>query len=143
MGASTMSIKRLTVGTIVGGIVLFALGYLIWDYLFVSFFAANQNPAAAALTREPLLFWAVTLGALSYALLIALGLEGRTAGATIVDGLKVGAIVGFLIWFTSDFTLYGIRDTGTLIATIVDPLLEGIRGAIAGAAIVASRRISG
>ena len=40
-----MDTKRLLTGTIVGGIVLFAVGYLIFDMLFASFYAANVGSA--------------------------------------------------------------------------------------------------
>jgi len=138
-----MNIKRLSIGTIVGGILIFFLGYLIWDMLFAGFFEANQVPASAVLDRDTYLIWAEALGALSYALLITLGLERGSASATMVDGLKVGAVVGFLLWFTADFTLYSLRETSTLIAVIADPLLEGVRGALAGVAIVLSRKVLG
>lgn len=138
-----MNIKRLVIGTIVGGVVIFLLGYLIWDMIFAGFFEANQIPAATALDRETYLIWAEALGALAYALLITLGLERGSGEATLVDGLEVGAVVGFLLWFTADFTLYSLRETSTLTAVIADPLLEGVRGALAGLAIVASRKVTG
>jgi hypothetical protein len=138
-----MNIKRLLIGTIVGGVLIFLLGYLIWEVIFAGFFEANQMPAAAALDRETILIWAEVLGALAYALLITLGLERGSGGATLVDGLKVGAVVGFLLWFTADFTLYSLRETSTLTAVIADPLLEGVRGALGGLAIVLSRKLSG
>ena len=46
-------------------------------------------------------------------------------------------MVGFLLWFTADFMLYGITNVGNLTITVVDPLLELVHGAIAGGVIAA------
>ena len=61
----------------------------------------------------------------------------------MVDGLKAGAIVGFLLWVTADFTIYGFDDLSTLASPIADSLLEGVRGAIAGAVIAIARKLAG
>jgi hypothetical protein len=47
----------------------------------------------------------------------------------------VGAIVGFLMWFSVDFTLYGIQNVANLTRTVVDSFLEIIHGGLGGAAI--------
>ena len=57
--------------------------------------------------------------------------------ATIVDGLKIGAIVGFLMWFGVDFIHYRIGNVSNLTATIADSLLELIRAGIARAVTAA------
>ena len=60
---------------------------------------------------------------------------GSRADATIGAGIKIGAIVSFLLWFTADFMLYGISHVGNLTTTVVDPFLELVPGAIAGGVI--------
>jgi hypothetical protein len=54
---------------------------------------------------------------------------------TIVNGAVTGAIVGFLRWCTADFTQYGVTNINNRSATIADPLLELVRGAITGAVL--------
>ncbi len=93
-----MDIKRLVIGTVAGGIALFILGYVIWNMLFTDFFAANAG-SAAGVAKEPQVMWAIALGTLSYAALITLAIGTRAGSATIVEGLKIGAIVGGLMWF--------------------------------------------
>jgi hypothetical protein len=131
-----VDIKRLIIGTLVGAITLFVLGYLIWELAFVDFFAANAG-SATGVERDPPLMWAVALGTVSYAALLTLAIGARASSATIVDGLKIGAIVGFLMWFSVDFILYGFQNVSNLTATIADSLLELIHGGIAGAVIAA------
>jgi hypothetical protein len=131
-----MDTKRFGVATLVGGIVLFAVGYLIFNVMFAGFYAANVG-SATGVDRTTQIQWAVAVGALAYGALIAYVLEHRSGGVSIGEGAKVGAIVGFLIWCTVDFYLYGATNIQNLARTSVDPLLEIVHGGIAGAAVAA------
>lgn len=131
-----MDTKRLVIGTIVGGITLHVVGYLIFGLAFAQFFAANVG-SATGVAREPQLWWAVALGNLSLGTLMTLAVGTRAGSRAIGEGAKIGAIVGFLVWFGVDFILYGITNNSNLTATIADPLLEIVHGGTAGAAIAA------
>jgi hypothetical protein len=126
--------KQWAAGVIGGGVVLMVLGYLIFDTLLGDFYAANAG-SATGVSRDPQIMWAVAIGALAYAALILFALS-RQAGPVDVSGaMKVGAIVGFLIWLCADFTLYGITNMSNLSLAIVDPLAELVRGGITGAVL--------
>jgi uncharacterized membrane protein len=125
--------KRFLAGTIVGGIVLYVVGYLIFSVAFASFYAANTGTATGA-DRTTELTWAVVLGSLGYAALICYAMGPRPASG-LSAGFKIGAIVGFLMWVAVDLTYYGILNVSNLTRTIVDPLLELIHGGIGGAVI--------
>ena len=129
-----MDIKRFIIGTVVGAITLYILGYVIFDLVFAEFYAANAG-SATGLVKDPQVIWAVALGTLSYAALLAFAIGARAGSATIVEGLKIGAIVGFLMWFAVDFIFYGIFNISNLTLTIADSLLELIRAGITGAVI--------
>ena len=131
-----MDIKRLIIGTVVGAITLYIIGYVIWELAFADFFAANAG-SATGVYRDTQVIWALALGTLSYAVLLTLAIVTRAGSTTIVEGLKVGAIVGFLMWFGVDFIHYGIGNVSNLTATLVDSLLELIRAGISGAVIAA------
>lgn len=128
-----MNIKRLVIGTVVGTVVLYLLGMLIWQMLFADFFDA-QSGSAMGVDREAELIWAVVLGSACYALLVTLGLEA-SGKKSIGGGLMVGAIVGGLLWGTADFILYGITNLSTLTGAVADAVLEAVRGAITGAVV--------
>ncbi len=131
-----MDIKRLVIGTVAGGIALFILGYVIWNMLFVEFFAANAG-SVTGVAKDPQVMWAIAVGTLSYAALITLAIGTRAGSATIVEGLKIGAIVGGLMWFGADMIIYGVWNVSNLTAAIADSLLELIRAGISGAVIAA------
>jgi hypothetical protein len=131
-----MHAKQLVIGTLVGAVTVLAIGYLIFTAVLGNFYAYAMNAGSATgVAREPQLFWAVALGALSYGALLTLVIGSRASSLTIGAGIKIGAIVSFLLWFTADFMLYGISNVGNLTTTIVDPLLELVPGAIAGGVI--------
>jgi hypothetical protein len=46
-----------------------------------------------------------------------------------------GAIVGGLMWATSNFMLYGVTNIGDVTSTLLTPLIELVPGTVAGAAI--------
>ncbi len=131
-----MDAKRFVIGTLVGGITMYLVGYLIWVLAFAEFFAANVG-SATGVARESSLVWAVVLGTFSLSALVTLAVGSQAGGFTILNGLKVGAIVGFLVWFGVDFMHFGVRNISNLKATIVDPLLEIVRTGIGGAVIAA------
>jgi uncharacterized membrane protein len=128
-----MDTKRLVIGTLVGAVVLYVVGELIFVLMFGSFYAANVGSATGG-DRSAELMWAVALGAVAYAALITLAIVTRPA-SNIAAGLASGAVVGFLLWFTADFTFYGTTNVANLTRTIVDPLLEFVRGGITGGVI--------
>ena len=131
-----MDTKRFVIGTLAGGITMYLVGYLIWALAFADFFAANAG-SATGVARETGLVWAVVLGHLSLAALVTLAVGRRAGSSTIVDGFKIGAIVGFLVWLGVDFIDYGLTNISNLTATIADPLLEIVRTGIGGAVIAA------
>jgi hypothetical protein len=131
-----MDAKRFVIGTVVGAAVLFATGYLIFVIALKGFLVYAMNAGSATgVARDPPLMWAVALGELSYSALITLAIGSRAGVSSAKAGAKIGAVVGFLVFFTGDFMLYGISHVGSLTSTVVDPLLELVPGAVAGAVI--------
>jgi hypothetical protein len=128
-----MNAKRVVVGTIVGAVMLYASGYVIFEILFRDFYGANVG-TATGVDKTPQLQWAIVAGCLFYAALISVAIE-RSSSRTIASATGIAALTGFLVWGTADFTLYGIYNISNLSRTIVDPLLELVHGGLAGAAI--------
>ena len=131
-----MDAKRFGVATIVGAIVLAVVGYLIFNVMVAGFYAANVG-SATGVDRASQIQWAMAVGNLAYAALIAYVLERGAVPVSIGEGAKVGAIVGFLIWLCVDFILYGATNMGNLTRTMVDPCLEIIHGGVGGAVMAA------
>ena len=128
-----MDSKRFVIGSIVGGVVLFLTGYVIFNIILASFFEANMG-SATGLARDPPFLWAIALGCLGYAILICYAMGARGA-LGLAGGMKTGAIVGFLLWLTADFISYGSTNATTLTAVLADVVAAFVHGGIGGAAI--------
>jgi hypothetical protein len=129
-----MDMKRLAAGTIVGGISVFVMGYLIFGIAVADFYAADSIPGTY---REAPVLWALALGNLSLAALITLGIESSHRAPTVGAGFGTGALIGFLAFFTVDFIIYGVTNIWGLSSTAVDPFLSALNSGIAGAVIAA------
>ena len=79
-----MGIKRFVIGTLVGGITMYVVGYLIWELAFATFFAANVG-SATGVARDANLEDARALRDQSH--------EDRLA---VVDHLDSMVMVGYL-----------------------------------------------
>lgn len=132
-----MNAKRFVIGTLVGGVAVLVTGYLVFATPpFRDFYSYAMNAGSATgVAREPQLLWAMALGAVSYGALVTFALGNRASSLRPWAGIRVGAIVGFLLWFTADFMFYGISNVGNLMTAVVEPLLELVPGAVAGGAI--------
>jgi hypothetical protein len=128
-----MDSKRFVTGSIVGGIVLFLVGYVIFNIVLRSFYDANMG-SATGVARDPPFLWAIALGCLANAALICYAM-GTRAATWVAGGIRTGAVVGALLWLSADFVTYGTMNVTTLTAVLVDAVAGAVHGAIGGAAI--------
>jgi hypothetical protein len=131
-----MDTKRILIGTIVGTVVLYVIGYLIFDMAAASFYAATRA-APDSVYREPSLQWAVALADVPYAVLISLCLANRADATSPAQGLVTGGVIGFLVWATADIGYYGFASVWNVPVLIVDPILEFVHAGLSGAVIAA------
>ena len=112
---------------------MFVVGYLIWD---IALDYWNGAVDAAEMAREPQLLWVNALSHVPAAALITLAIE-RGGSSTIGGGVKIGAIVGFLVWSSVDLAFYANTTIFDLTAICVDSLLASVHFAIGGGVIAA------
>ncbi len=135
-----MDTRRFLIGTVVGGVVLFGIGYLAYSVVLGNFYTENVG-TATGIMRDPPIIWAIALGSLLQAafLTAVIGWAGASSAGT---GFRVAGTVGFLVIAAIDFIMYGTTNISNLTATIVDPLVAFVHSGIGGAviAVVAGRR---
>jgi hypothetical protein len=78
-----MSMQKLAIGSAVGAIVLFVLGYVIFDLLILDYYVQNAGAAAAGI-RESQLYWAIIIGTLGYGALVTYLVDKRADVCTVV-----------------------------------------------------------
>ena len=127
--------QRILTGTVVGGIVLFLLGYLIFGIVFADFFTANAG-SATDVPKMPPDFVSLGIGQLAWGAVLTLIL-GWAGVRSIGQGVTTAGLAGLLIFLGVDLTLYATSNTQNLTAALVDPILAAILFAAAGGAIAA------
>ena len=120
-------------GTIFGGIAYFLLGWLVYGILLMDFYSGNTNQCLNNPAGE-MTWWAIIVSNFIAALLLTLILNWSGAKG-IVDGLKTGAIYGFLfataigLSYWSMTTMYN-NFVILLVDIVVTTIVLGILGMI-------------
>ena len=121
-------------GTIFGGISYFFLGWVVYGILLMGFLSANMNQCAAR--PDEMIWWAIILSNFTAALLLTLLLKWYGAKG-IIDGLKIGALLGFLYSTTVGLSSWSMSTMYTGFgALIVDIIASTMLFAIVGIIIV-------
>jgi len=130
-----MDIKKLLIGAVVAFAVMFLLGYL-WHVVLMADFYQNNPGEIGAVDREtPMLFY-IGLGYLSLSLVMAyIYPKGAEGDSHIMDGIKFGAIMGFLWIVPLSSVLYGATIITSKTLVLGDGLYHIVEGAIGGALI--------
>lgn len=122
-------------GTIFGGVVYFLIGWLVYGILLADFSAANFNQCANRPMAE-MIYWAMIISNLSYALFLTLMLKWSGASGWM-DGLKTGALFGLLFSVTIDFSFYSMTTMfNNTSSMIIDIVVNAVVAAIIGTVIV-------
>ncbi len=122
-------------GTIFGGISYFLLGWLVYGILLMDFMSANTNTCASRPEAE-MIWWAIIVSNLIFALLLTIVLKWSGA-SQIVDGIKTGALFGFLMGLSMDLGFYSMTTMyNNLTVLIVDVVVFTLLMAVVGMVIV-------
>ncbi len=132
---NNMSTNKIAVAGLIGGIVAFFLGWLVYGMLLTDFFKANGG-GATGVDRAPeeMVMWAMIVGHLAFGLLVAI-IFGRWASiSTPATGAKAGAVLGFLVGLTALID-YGVTNISNLTGVLVNAVVLAVITAIMGAAV--------
>ena len=129
-----MNTNKILLGGIVGGVVFFFLGWLIYGMLLADFIESHGNSCAMR-PMEEFIWWAMIASNLFSALLLAIIFSwSNTAG--FAGGLKTGAIVGLLVGLSIDLSFYSMSTMlSDMTALLVDILVYTVTTALAGGVI--------
>ena len=127
-----MNTTKLLSGTVIGAIVAFIMGYLIFGLALNSYMAENTNSTG----ESPDFLWLI-LGHVVLALFYTYVFLQWAGIKTAAGGAKAAAIMTLLLSLGSNWIWYATSGlfTGGIAATVVDAVGATIVWAVAGAAI--------
>jgi hypothetical protein len=132
-----MSTGRFLAGTLAGAVVMFFMGFVLYDLLFGAFFEANQGSVVGLMRESPVWVYLI-LGQLVYGALLTVVIGKWIGRSGAAAGLQIGAVLGLLFGFGLDLTLFGVSNMANLTATLVDPFIMAVQMGLAGAAVGAA-----
>ncbi len=134
---NNMNTNKILATGLVGGVVAFILGFLIWGIALSGVMESNAGSATGVMRSEADFMWIpMILGHLSWGILFAY-IYGHWANIkTFATGAKGGATLGFLIGFTYDMINLGstniINTTGAIINVVAMTIVSAIVGGAVG-----------
>jgi hypothetical protein len=134
-----MDIKKFMIGSLVGGIVYFLLGFVTYALLLEGFFAAHAGSATGVMKTAEMQYWPLFIGNVGHAALLSYIFLKWTNINSFGGGLNAGAVIGFFMILGHDlvqFDTSNIMDsTGTLADVAVYTAMTAIVGGVVGALI--------
>ena len=130
-----MDTKKFLIGTVVGGITYFILGYLFYGLLFMDYFNGNLGSATGVYRTDDLIWWSLLLGNFAGAGLLTYIFLMWAHISTFKSGLRAGTVIGLLMTLSWDLISYATSNILNLQASLMDVVIGTIMTAIAGAAI--------
>jgi uncharacterized membrane protein len=128
-----MNTSKFLIGTLVGGVVLFFLGYLFYGMLLSNFFMQHSLAVAGSMkTMNELIWWALILGNLASGALITYIFLKLGSINTFGNGAGTGAAIGFLLAANVDLIRYATENSFDHTGMVVDILVGTVMFAIAG-----------
>ncbi len=129
-----MNIKKLIIGTIVGGVLFFLLGWLIYGKLLADFMKHHPGPIGHTADRGPVMLYLVAGNLVYGALLAFIFVKANIKGW--LDGFVTGGIIGGLMTAAVDFMIYAfttlISKKGYTADIIASAVMMAIIGAVLG-----------
>jgi hypothetical protein len=131
-----MDTNKILVAGLVGGIVAFILGFLIYGLAMASFFESNAGSASGVMRGDGEMMWIpMIIGHLSLGLLFAY-IFGKWANiSTFTTGAQGGAVIGLLMGLGYNMINLGSTHIMNTTGAIVDVVITTIMSAIIGGVV--------
>ena len=132
-----MNTQKFLVSGIVGGIVSFFAGYLIYGLLLMDFFAKNGGSGSAAASKPmgEFIWWALIAGSIAQGLMLSYIFNKWANITSFGAGMSGGAVVCLLMAAGFDLTMFATSNLTTTTGMVVDILCGGVLGAIVGGTV--------
>ena len=125
---------KIILSAIVGSIIYFLLGWLIYGFLLMDFFIENTKQYDGLMYEMPNLLL-VFLANLSLSYLVAFIFQKWAGIKTLSKGFSAGFFIGLLFSISVDLMFYASLDLYTPTAVVVDIIANSVIVALVGGSI--------
>ncbi len=129
-----MDTPKFIVGGLLGGVITFFAGWLVWGILLMDYMSKHATNISVYRSEEGMIFWALIIGNLCIGFLVAYILYKANARSAR-SGAIIGSITGALMTAAFDFNLYAQMDIFDLGIVLPDMLASAFVTGLVGAAI--------
>lgn len=129
-----MDTAKLVVAGLLGGVISFFLGWLVWGILLMDYFSSHTTNPQVARSSENMVFWALIAGNLVFGFLHAYILYKANV-KTPGSGAILAGTIAALMALGFDLMMYAQYDLFDLSIVLPDVLASAVVSAIVGAAI--------
>jgi hypothetical protein len=131
-----MSNNKILLAGLVGAVVAFILGFIVYGNLLMDFFIENSGSASGVMRGDDEMQWIpMILGHVTWGMLFAI-IFGRWANiSTFATGAKTGALLGFLIGASFDLIQLGSTHISNVTGIVVDIVVMTVVSAIVGGVV--------
>ncbi len=131
-----MSNSKIFTAGLLGPVVAFLLGFIVYGNLLSEFFVENSGGASGVTRGDDEMQWIpMILGHITWGMLFAV-VFGKWANiSTFTTGAKTGALLGFLIGASFDLIQLGSTHIFNLTGIVVDIIVMTIVSAIVGGTV--------
>ena len=128
-----MDIKKFLTGTIVGAVLCFLLGWLIYGVILRHYLYWHGGTGGHIERTEPLMIYLV-VGNLLYGAFIAYVFVKANI-RTLADGFITGGVIGLLVTGTFDFMMYATTHITSKHYILADTVAAAVMVAVVGAVL--------
>jgi VanZ family protein len=131
-----MNTSKFVIGGLIGGILFFFLGWLIYGMLLMDFMNQHMSAAAAGVMRPEAEWpwWAMITGNFGLGFLLSFVIN-KSNVASVSNGAVTGAVVMFLMSFSVNFMMYAQMNLSDLTSIAVDMIASAVIGAVVGSVL--------
>jgi uncharacterized membrane protein len=130
-----MNFQKFLIGTVVGGVTLFLLGYVFYGAALADFFSKHVV-AGSMKPMNAIVWWALILGNLSLGALLTYIFLKMGNVQSFGTGVRIGAIIGFLMNLGGGLISHATANSLDRAGAIADVLVGTVMTAIASGVIV-------
>jgi len=131
-----MKSNKFLIGTIVGGIAYFLLGYLIYGLALSGFFKEHSAAVTGSMkSMNDIIWWALIFGNLAGGAFLTYIFQKLGNVNSFSTGAGTGAAIGLLTSLSMDFIRFGTENTLDLVGTFGDVAVGTVMTAIVGGLI--------